>query len=154
MRLDRKGMALLAFGILAGCSGAQISLDHYGEGYGQAAPVPDKGGSGPKLVVVAVDGLPDDLTIPTRLPELVQAYRQKLLMMAHPLPERQAQDFADQEIAALRRRTVTEQAFAQALTQRLRPTIARPGSPGTVVQPGAIYPPDDEADPAQERKPS
>ena len=127
MKHNRKWPAMLACSVLAGCSGAQLSIAHFDEGFGQTAPVPEKGDAGPRLVTVAIDGLPDGLTVPTRLPELIAAYRLQLLAMAHPLPEQQATEFADQEIAILRRATRTDQAFAQALTRRVRPTIARPG---------------------------
>jgi hypothetical protein len=61
--MARYGLLCITFALLGGCSGAQISLDHFSEDYGQAPPVPEAGGSGPPGFGVVFEPPADDFTI-------------------------------------------------------------------------------------------
>lgn len=140
--------------VLAGCSGARISLDHFGEAYGQAPPIPEAGGSGPQLFKPAIDVPDGGLTIPTRLPDLLAAHREQLRERVHLLPTNLAEQYADVEIASLRKRYAgRDDALRAELTRRLRPVIASPGPLDAVNQLGPLYPTDEAPRLVPPRKP-
>lgn len=141
--MSRYGLLCITFAIVGGCSGAQISLDHFSEDYGQAPPVPEAGGSGLPGFGVVFEPPTDDFTMPNRLPELVTVYREKLVAMGHVFPGDLAQQYADSEIASLKRQySGDETALRAELTRRLRSKVARPGSSKDLTQKGPIYPVD------------
>jgi hypothetical protein len=141
------GVLCVALGLAGGCTGAKISLDHHSEGYGQAPPIPKAGGSGPPELGRVIELPADDFTIPTGLPDLLDVYRERLVAMGHVFSASLAEQYADTEIASLKRRYGADSAALRAeLIRRLQPKIARPGSPNDLKQKTATYPidPDDK----------
>ena len=141
----RYGLLYATFALVAGCTGAKISLDHFSEDYGQAPPTPQPGGSGPPELGPVFVVPTNDFTIPNRLPELFALYHQHLVAKAHVLPPDHAQRYADQEVAILKRRYGNDEAALRAeLVRRLQPRSAYPGSPDKIKQNGPIYPAEHE----------
>ena len=133
-------VTLIGMAATAGCTGARISLEHFSEGYGNAPPAPRPGGSGPPQFQPPF-GLPtEDFTIPSTLPELLKTYRLRLVEMGRPLAEGVAEQYADAEIAALKRQYSGKDSALQAeLTRRLQ----RHPVPSL---PEGIYPVDEEGE--------
>jgi hypothetical protein len=136
----------IGLALLAGCSGAQISLDHYSGDFGQTPPIPQSGGTGPALYKPAFEPPTDDFTVTTRLPELLAAYRLMLVDMGHVLPPGIAERQADAELAALRERHAgQDEALRAELIRRMRPVVRRPGTPAELGDKPARYPSDEDA---------
>lgn len=145
MDIGKTSVWCLSVGLLVGCqSGPFISLEHFSEGYGDTPPIPQSGGSGPPEFQRIIDLPTGDVTLPSQLPELLAAYRLKLLETAHPLSPALAQEYADKEIAGLRMRYAgRDDALRADLTRRLRPTVARPGTPAGTKYKTPRYPADE-----------
>jgi hypothetical protein len=144
--LGRIGTFFGACAVLAGCGGAQISPSHLSGDYGRGAWIPRSGGAGPSLYKPAFELPTDGFTISALLPELLAAYRLRLLDMGHAMPAGAAERYADAEIASLRRLYPgQDEALRAELIRRLRPIVARPGSPAELGDRLPLYPSDDEA---------
>ncbi|UCE88821.1 MAG: hypothetical protein JSW10_10930 [Pseudomonadota bacterium] len=151
--MGKYGLLCVALVLVAGCTGAKISLEHHSEDIGQAPPTPQAGGSGPpelgRVFVVPTN----DFTIPNRLPDLFALYHERLVAMAHVLPAEHAQQYADQEVAILKRRYAgDESALREVLIRRLQPRSAHPGSSKQIKQKGPVYPTDYEAEQGNPRR--
>lgn len=153
MNIAQVGLICIACGIVAGCSGAKLSPDHFSEDYGQAPAVPKSGGSGPPEFKTAFELPTENFTIHASLPELFAAYRRKLIDIGHPLPAGLAEQYADKEIGILRQRySGRDEALRAVLIGRLRAAVVRPGVPSDIDHKGTPYPTDRGAAQVGERR--
>ena len=138
------GLIWIMAGMIAGCTGARISLEHFSEGYGDAPPAPRPGGSGPPQFQRIIELPTDDFAIPSTLPELLETYRLKLVMMGRPFPEGVAERYANAEIAVLKRQYAgNDEALQAELTKRLRLHAAPSHPHAGMKQQGSAYPVDE-----------
>ncbi len=128
-----------------GCGSAdpRVSRSHVARDRGQTAPKATRVAEAPPNVPEPAEITEDEFVLPDQLPDLLIAYRLKLIENLPVISAELAEQYADTEIADLKRRySGQEDALRRELGRRLREAQPTYGAPAHVSSAKTLYPDD------------